>query len=82
MVDKKLTNPLVIEFRRSMAARELALDTSYPRTHTGTAGHRKRTESGSRVTPLIVWPASSIMPGDSPEPPESVAKPWKKPWDI
>jgi hypothetical protein len=121
MVDKKLTNSELIRFRRSTALSELALATFRSRTLRGTAAHRKRTESGSPVAPLIAWPAPSIVPDDlemhdfvnrklaeqfealadpattaaatppveSPErrfrdspDPGSVAKPWKKPWDI
>jgi hypothetical protein len=120
MVDKKLTNSELIRLRRNTALRELALATFRSRPlPTSTPAHRKRTESESPVTPLITWPAPSILPDDveirdfvtrklaeqfkppaqpattpatppveSPgrrfrdNPDSSVAKPWKKPWDI
>ena len=48
MIDKKLTIPELINFHRSMAIRELALATSYPRTHTGIAAHPKLTGDGGK----------------------------------
>jgi hypothetical protein len=54
MIDKKLTIPELINFHRSMAIRELALATSYPRTHTGIAVHPKLTEDEPPVTPEVM----------------------------
>ncbi|MGO8856043.1 MAG: hypothetical protein ACLQO1_10085 [Steroidobacteraceae bacterium] len=89
MTDKKLTIPELINFHRSMAIRELALATSYPRTHTGIAAHPKLTEDEPPVTPervvktAVTSPVEPLRgrPCDNPDPPERVAKPWKKPWD-
>jgi hypothetical protein len=81
MADEKVTNQELIKLRRNVALRELALAANYPQTHTGITIHRKRTDAVVPVTPGTGWPSSPVRPDDNPDPPVSVAKPWKKPWD-
>jgi hypothetical protein len=78
MNDKKLTNSVQIKLRRVQQLREFALAVSYPLSHSGTAAHRKQTEDEHPAIPVRTLRS---RPRDNPEPPESVAKPWKKPWD-
>jgi hypothetical protein len=120
MVDKKLTNPEPVSFRRSTMIRELALAKFHSRIGTGPAIQGKRSVSAPAVPPEQIWPSPSVMPDDmelhdfvnqkfaeqfkeltrpdapappsvepsrrrfrdNPNPPESGAKPWKKPWEI
>jgi hypothetical protein len=78
MADKKVTISELIRLRRSIEPREFALAAFYPQTHSGSAAHLKHTEDSISVIP--VRPMRSRL-HDHPDPPESVAKPWKKPWD-
>lgn len=78
MTDEKVTNSDLIRLRRAMALREFALAEFYPQTHSGESPHLKR--------PVDELPVNSVrvprsQPRDNPDPPASVAKPWKKPWD-
>jgi hypothetical protein len=78
MADKKVSIAEFIRLRRSIEPREFALALFYPQTHSGTAAHLKRTEG-----PISMNPGQTLRSRlrDNPDPPESVAKPWKKPWD-
>jgi len=90
MADDKVTNRDLIKLRRSVALRELALGSSYPQTHTGITLHHKRADGADRLhgtgphattvaSPVAEPPRGRVR--DDPDPPVSVAKPWKKPWD-
>ncbi|MGO9992279.1 MAG: hypothetical protein ACLPTF_07170 [Steroidobacteraceae bacterium] len=78
MEDKKVTNSAAIGLRRAEELREYALAAFYPLTHSGDAVHLKRAEDAS---PVIAEPPLRRRLPDNLEPAESVAKPWKKPWD-
>jgi len=79
MADDKVTISELIRLRRSTEPREFALAAFYPQTHSGTgAAHLKRTEGS---TSMIPEQPLRIRLRDNPDPPERVAKPWKKPWD-
>jgi hypothetical protein len=78
MADEKVTISELIRLRRRTEPREFALAAFYPQTHSGTAAHLKRTEGSISMIPE--QPLRSRL-RDTPDPPESVAKPWKKPWD-
>jgi hypothetical protein len=77
MADEKVSISELIRLRRSIEPREFALALFYPQTHSSTAAHFKRTEG----TPSIPEQPLRGRLRDNPDPPESVAKPWKKPWD-
>jgi hypothetical protein len=70
MVDKKLTNPEPVSFRRSTMIRELALAKFHSRIDTPAAPAAPSVEPSLRRF------------RDNHNPPESGAKPWKKPWEI
>ena len=76
MAERKLTNAELSKLRRSIALGELELGACYPQTHTGIAMHGKR----ARHAIPDEEPGKGRV-GNNPDPPESVAKPWKKPWD-
>jgi hypothetical protein len=78
MADEKVSISEFIRLRRSIEPREFALALFYPQTHSGTAAHLKRTEGTISMIPE--QPLRSRL-RDNLDPPESVAKPWKKPWD-
>jgi hypothetical protein len=78
MEEEKLTNSAAIGLRRTRELREFALAASYPLTHSGDAVHLKRIEDAPPVS--AVPPLRGRFP-HNPKPAESVAKPWKKPWD-
>ena len=78
MEDKKVTNSELLRLRRTMELREFALAEFYPQSNSGTAAHRKLTDDELPLN--LARPLRSRSP-DNPDPPESVAKPWKKPWD-
>jgi hypothetical protein len=78
MEEKKVANSEIVKLRRAMELREFALAAFYPLTHAGDAVRLKRTEDAPPVIP--VPPPRGALP-DNPNPPGSVAKPWKKPWD-
>jgi hypothetical protein len=78
MADEKVTISELIRLRRSIEPPEFALAAFYPQTHSGTAAHLKRPGGSISTTPE--QPLRSRR-RDIPDPPESVAKPWKKPWD-
>jgi len=78
MEDKKVTNSEAVRLRRARELREFALAAFYPLTHSGNAVHLKRNEEAPGVIPAP--PLRARLP-HNPEPPERVAKPWKKPWD-
>jgi hypothetical protein len=78
MADEKVTISELIRLRRSTEPREFALAAFYPQTHSGTAAHLKRTEGSISMVPE--QPLRSRL-RHNPDRPESVAKPWKKPWD-
>jgi hypothetical protein len=78
MEDKKVTHSEQVRLRRSIELREYALTAFYPLTHSGISAHHKR--GVDRLPVIAVHPLLS-RPPDNPDPPESVAKPWKKPWD-
>jgi hypothetical protein len=78
MANEKVTISELIRRRRSIEPREFALAAFYPQTHSGTATHLKRTVGSMSKIPE--QPLRSRM-RDNPVPPESIAKPWKKPWD-
>jgi len=78
MDDKKVTHSEQLRLRRAMYLRGFALAVSYPPNHFGTGAHRKQTKHELAMIPER--PQRS-QPPDNPDPPESVAKPWKKPWD-
>jgi hypothetical protein len=78
MDDKKVTNSEQVRLHRSMELREYALAAFYRLTHSGISAHHKR--AVDRLPVIAVHPLLSRLP-DNLDPPESVAKPWKKPWD-
>jgi hypothetical protein len=78
MEDKEVTDSEKVRLHRSMELREYALAAFYPLTHSGISAHHKR--AVDRLPVIAVHPLQSRLP-DNPGPPESVAKPWKKPWD-
>lgn len=78
MEDKKVTNTELNRLRRSMELREFALAAFYPQSQSGAVAHRKLAEDELPV--VNVPPARSRFP-ENPDPPENVAKPWKKPWE-
>jgi hypothetical protein len=78
MADEKVANSELIRLRRNLELREFALAEFYPQTHSGTSAHLKRTDYALPVIPA--QPLRSRF-RDNPDPSESVAKPWKKPWD-
>jgi hypothetical protein len=80
MADEKVTISELIRVRRSIELREFALAAFYPQTHSGTAAHLKRTEASISVIPVQLQPMRSRL-RDNPDPPDTGAKPWKKPWD-
>ena len=74
MADEKATNLEVIRPRPRIELQDFALAVFYPRTKPATP------------LPAITVAASNAQPPqrgnrDNPNPPENVAKPWKKPWD-
>jgi hypothetical protein len=71
MADERVTSLEVIEPRRRIELRDLALAAYYPQTRSTTA------------LPNITPDMQSLQKRqrDNPSPPENVAKPWKKPWD-
>jgi hypothetical protein len=78
MADEKVSISEFIRLRCSIEPREFALALFYPQTHSGTAAHLKRTEGTISMIPE--QPLRSRL-RDNSDPPESEAKPWKKPWD-
>jgi hypothetical protein len=78
MADEKVSIAEFIRLRRSIEPREFALALFYPQTHSGTAAHLKRTEG---TISMIPEQRMRSRLRDYPDPPESIAKPWKKPWD-
>jgi hypothetical protein len=78
MADEKVTISELVRLRRSTEPREFALAAFYPQTHSGTAAHLKRTEGT-----ISMIPEQSLRRRlrDNLDPPENIAKPWKKPWD-
>jgi hypothetical protein len=78
MADEKVSIAEFIRLRRSIEPREFALALFYPQTHSGTAARLKRTEAPFSMRPE--QPMRSRL-RDNPDPLESEAKPWKKPWD-
>jgi hypothetical protein len=78
MTDEKVANSELIRLRRNLELREYALAAFYPLTHSCISAHHKR--AVDRLPVIAVHPPLSRLP-DNPDPPESVAKPWKKPWD-
>jgi hypothetical protein len=71
MADEKVTSSEVVKPRRRIELRDLALAASYPQTRSTTP------------LPAITPDMQSLQRRrrDNPDPPENVAKPWKKPWD-
>jgi hypothetical protein len=76
MADKKVTNSEQVRQHRSIELREYALAAFFPLTHSGISAHHMRT-----VDRLPVKAAHPLLSRvrDNPDPPESAAKPWKKP---
>jgi hypothetical protein len=70
MADEKVTSLEVIKPQRRIELRDLAIAAFYPQTRSTTP-----------LTTVAPYMQSFRKPRDNPSPPESVAKPWKKPWD-
>jgi hypothetical protein len=75
MADEKPTMWEPIRLRRRIELREFALAALYPQTRSGAAAPHKRSEGSFPA------PQAPRRKRDDPSPLESVAKPWKKPWD-
>jgi hypothetical protein len=71
MADEKVTGLEIIKPRRRFELRDLALAAYYPQT--------RSTTPLRAVTPDMQ--SLQQRQRDNPNPPENVAKPWKKPWD-
>jgi hypothetical protein len=74
MADEKATNLEVMRPARRIELGDFALSAFYPRTQSGTP----------LAAIIAATPAVQPLRGrqrNNPSPPESVAKPWKKPWD-
>jgi hypothetical protein len=72
MAEEKVPNLEAIRVRHRIEVRDLALAAAYPQA-----------QSATIPLPLIIPNRRSLEKRrrDSPNPPENVAKPWKKPWD-
>ena len=73
MDEEKVTNSGATRLRRRIGVRDLALAAANPQAQSAT----------TPWPPLIIPNVGSLEKRrrDNPSPPESVAKPWKKPWD-
>ena len=71
MTDEKVTTLQAIKSQRRIELRDLALAEFYPQTRSTTPLPTAAPHIQSLRKP----------PHDNPNPPENVAKPWKKPWD-
>jgi hypothetical protein len=71
MADEKATILEAIRLRRRIEIRDLALAARYPRTQS--------TTPLPAITPHVQFLQKPYR--DTPNVPENVAKPWKKPWD-
>jgi hypothetical protein len=76
MAERKLTNAELSKLRRSIALGELELGACYPQTHMGIAMRGKRARQA-----IPDEESGKGRVGNNPDPPESVAKPWKEPRD-
>jgi hypothetical protein len=74
MADKKATKFDIMRPARHIELGESALAAFYPRTQSGAP------LAAIAVATPVVQPLHKLQ-RDNPSPTESVAKPWKKPWD-
>jgi hypothetical protein len=77
MADEKVASLEVIKPRRRIDLRDLALAAFYPQTRSTTP--LPANTPATPATPVML--SLQKRQRDNPNPPENVAKPWKKPWE-